>query len=163
MKIGVISDTHLKSPDPVLEYILQESLGDSDLILHAGDIVSHRVLQRLEESRVIAVCGNMDDHEVADRIPQSRIVPAEGKRIGLMHGWGAKEGLARRVRSHFEPDPPHVIVFGHSHVPFWGIVDGTHMFNPGSAHQARHAGNGTIGVLEITGEVIEGKFLSVKR
>ena len=163
MKIGVISDTHLKTPDPVLEYILQDLLGDSDLILHAGDIVSREVLERLEESGVVAVCGNMDDYDVADRIPQARIIPAGGKRIGLMHGWGSKEGLARRVLSRFEPDPPDVIVFGHSHVPFWGKVNGTDMFNPGSVAQARYTGAGTVGVLEILEGNVEGKFLSLNR
>jgi len=163
MKIGVISDTHLSSPDPVLEYILQDLFGDAKLILHAGDIVSHRVLDRLEERGVVAVCGNMDDYEVADRIPQVRIVPAAGKRIGLIHGWGSKERLAQRILSRFEPDRPDVIVFGHSHVPFWGQVDGAYMFNPGSANQGRYTGTGTVGVLEILGETVEGTFLSVKR
>ena len=42
MKIGVLSDTHLSSPDPRLEYILEELFRSDDMILHAGDIVSHK-------------------------------------------------------------------------------------------------------------------------
>jgi len=48
MKIGVLSDTHMKAPDKVLNHILDEIFKDVDLILHAGDIVTSRVLDRLD-------------------------------------------------------------------------------------------------------------------
>jgi len=162
MKIGVLSDTHLRSPEPFLDEILGNLLGDTELILHAGDIVSRRVLDRLDETGVIAVCGNMDDYEVCDRLPPSRIVPAAGKRIGLIHGWGSKDGLAERILSRFGPEEPDLIVFGHSHVPFWGKVKGTPMFNPGSASQNRYTGTGSVGLIEIVGGEIEAKFLSLQ-
>jgi len=44
MKIGVLSDTHIRSPNPVLEYILEELLADAEMVLHAGDIVGRNVL-----------------------------------------------------------------------------------------------------------------------
>ena len=44
MKIGVMSDTHLKVPDNVLNYILDDIFRDVDHIMHAGDIVSAAVL-----------------------------------------------------------------------------------------------------------------------
>lgn len=162
MRIGVISDTHLRTPDTNLEYILQELLADTEIILHAGDIVSSKVLERLQENGVLAVCGNMDDYDVAGAIPQIRIIPAAGKRIGLIHGWGSKEGLAERVISRFKPDLPDIIVFGHSHVPFEAIMDGTFMFNPGSAKHNRYRGTGTVGIIEIVEGKIYGSFLPVK-
>lgn len=163
MKIGVLSDTHLRTPDSTLEYILEQLFGDTEMILHAGDIVSRRVLDRLEESGVLAVCGNMDDYEVAAAIPQVRTIQAAGLRIGLIHGWGSKDGLAERIVARFSTDLPDVIVFGHSHVPFWGKVGGIHMFNPGSAHQGRYAGQGTVGVLEIADGTIEGRIVPLER
>lgn len=162
MKIGVLSDTHLRSPDPMLTHILEELFSDTDLILHAGDIVSHRVLDYLEAQDVLAVCGNMDDYEVMDRIPQSRIIQVAGKRIGLMHGWGSKEGLAERILTRFTPDRPDLIVYGHAHVPFWGKVEGIPMFNPGAAGRNRDTGRGTVGVIEIVEDTIEAGFLTVK-
>jgi uncharacterized protein len=162
MRIGVLSDTHLRAPNSVLEHILEELLGDTDMILHAGDIVSRPVLDRLEERGVQAVCGNMDDYEVASSVPQVRIIKAESRRIGLIHGWGSKDGLAERIISRFREDLPDVIVFGHSHIPFWEKVEGVNMFNPGSAHQNRHTGPGTVGILEILDETIEGRILSVE-
>jgi putative phosphoesterase len=163
MKIGVLSDTHLRTPDSDLEYILEELFGDADMILHAGDIVSSAVLERLEERGVLAVCGNMDDYEVAAAIPQARVITVERKRIGLIHGWGSKEGLAERVVARFSGDLPDVIVFGHSHVPFWGKAQGVYLFNPGSARQDRYTGPGTVGVLKITDAGIEAEFLTVER
>lgn len=161
MKIGVLSDTHLRTPDATLEYILTDLFADADMILHAGDIVGRRVLDRLEKSKVIAVCGNMDDYDVAGVIPQVRIVPAGGKRIGLIHGWGSKEGLAQRILARFGEDRPDIIVYGHSHVPFSGTVDGTYVFNPGSASMNRYTGSATVGMLEIVEGRITGSILEL--
>ncbi len=162
MKIGVLSDTHLRTPDQSLEFILDIVFAETEMILHAGDIVSAKVLSRLEESGVIAVCGNMDDYEVAGSLPQSRIIDAAGKRIGLIHGWGSKEGLEWRIVRRFEDPRPDVIVYGHSHVPFWDRVDGVLMFNPGSAATGGYRATGTVGLIEIDGEKIEAKHISVK-
>ena len=93
MKIGVLSDTHLRSPNPVLEYILEELFADTEMVLHAGDIVGRKVLERLEMNEVIAVCGNMDDYEVAQAIPQVRVVPAAGKQVGT----DPRMGIERRA------------------------------------------------------------------
>ena len=112
---------------------------------------------------VIAVCGNMDDHEVAQAIPQIRVIPAAGKRVVLIHGWGSRDGLEQRILGQFQTDRPDLIVYGHSHVPFWGKVDGVHMFNPGSASLSRDKGNGTVGLIEIVDGNIVGTILSVDR
>jgi uncharacterized protein len=163
MKIGVLSDTHLRSPNPVLEYILEELFADTEMVLHAGDIVGHKVLDRLEMNEVIAVCGNMDDYEVAQAIPQVRVIPAAGKQVVLIHGWGSRDGLEQRILGQFQTDRPDLIVYGHSHVPFWGKVDGVHMFNPGSASESRDKGTGTVGLIEIVEGNIIGTILSVDR
>lgn len=163
MKIGVLSDTHLRAPDDMLRHILEDVFAEADMILHAGDIVTRTVLGRLEEKGVIAVCGNMDDYEIADALPTVRIVPAAGKRIGLIHGWGSKDGLSERILARFGHDRPDLVVFGHSHVPFWGLVDGTHMFNPGSASQNRYSGTATVGLIEVVDNEVTGSILTLKR
>jgi uncharacterized protein len=162
-KIGVLSDTHLTVPDTVLDSILDDVFKDTDLILHAGDIVSLRVLNRLEERNVVAVCGNMDDYEVLGVLPQMRIVPFAGKRIGLMHGWGSKERLAERIQDRFASDKPDLIVFGHSHMPFFGEVNTTLMFNPGAASWNRYSAAGTVGIIEITENAFTATHIPVER
>ncbi len=163
MKIGVISDTHLVSPDPRLEYILEELFRTDDMILHAGDIVSRNVLERLKEKDVLAVCGNMDDSEVAEALPQRRIIPVAGIRIGLIHGWGGRQGLRERLLARLKPDHPDIIVYGHSHVAFWGEVNGTMMFNPGAAAHNPYGDGGTVGRIEIVDGNIEAVFLPINR
>ncbi|MEW6352081.1 MAG: metallophosphoesterase family protein [Thermodesulfobacteriota bacterium] len=160
MRIGVLSDTHLYTPDKTLDRILGEMLADTDLILHAGDIVTRKVLARLEEEGVIAVCGNMDDYEVAGVLPQSRIMTLEGKRIGLVHGWGAKHNLQSRIVTKFSPDVPDLIVFGHTHVPFWGEYQGIAMFNPGCASTGGYQGRGSVGIIEISDGVVQAQHLT---
>lgn len=162
MKIGVLSDTHLRTPDATLERILTVLFADTDMILHAGDIVTRKVLERLEESGVLAVCGNMDDYEVAGHLPQIRMLSAGGKQIGLIHGWGSRHALAERILARFGDRRPDVVVYGHSHEPFWGKIDGTYMFNPGSASHNPYSGTGTVGLLEIRGDHMDGRFLSIE-
>ena len=163
MRIGVLSDTHLRTPDEMLEHILEDVFADAEMILHAGDIVTRRVLDRLDQRGVIAVCGNMDDYEVADSLPMLRLLSVAGKRLGLIHGWGSKDGLAQRILARFQEDMPDIIVYGHSHVPFWGTVDGTYLFNPGSASRNRYSGSATVGLLEITDETVTGSILTLDR
>ncbi len=163
MRIGVLSDTHMTSPDLILEHILEDILGADDMILHAGDIVSRNVLERLEKKNVVAVCGNMDDFEVAEVLPQKRIVSLAGMRIGLIHGWGAKQGLQERLINRLESEKLDIIVYGHSHVPFWGEVNGIRMFNPGAVARNPNTGRGTVGRLEIIDGRVEASLLHIDR
>lgn len=163
MKIGVLSDTHMKAPTELLDYILDEIFAETSLILHAGDIVAMSVLQKLEDRKVLAVCGNMDDFQVAGVIPQTRIVEVENKKIGIVHGWGSKDGLRERILSSFEPQSPEIIVYGHSHAPFWGQVGGTMMFNPGSASYSMFSEDCTVGLLEIEDDSIDGRIIRISK
>jgi len=163
MRIGVLSDTHLRNPDFWLDRIVDVILAGSDMILHAGDIVTIRVLEHLQEKGVIAVCGNMDDYDIMEAVPQTRIVAAGGKRIGLIHGWGSKQGLEERIHARLAPEQPDIIVYGHSHKPFWGKVHGIGMFNPGSALRGPYSDGGTVGAIDILDGRIEAKILAVDK
>jgi hypothetical protein len=163
MKIGVMSDTHLRSPDETLDYILGILFAGTDMILHAGDIVTRSVLDYLEAHDVVAVCGNMDDYEIAGHVPQQRVLEAEGTRIGLIHGWGSKQGLEWRILERFERPRPDLIVYGHTHKPFWGKVDDVMMFNPGSAAAVGLRNGATVGILEIREDGIDAEHRRIDR
>ncbi|MFH1139497.1 MAG: metallophosphoesterase family protein [Pseudomonadota bacterium] len=158
MKIGVMSDTHLTRVQESLTRIVEECFADVDLILHAGDIVSGEVLDYLESAGVTAVCGNMDGAVAASRLPTKLVLEAGGAVIGLIHGWGAPQGLSRRVRAEF-PNKLDCLVFGHSHQPLISEVEGELWFNPGSALAPR-GGPGTIGFLHID-EKIWGEIVPI--
>ena len=130
MKIGVISDTHLDGPTAFLEKIVETYLWDAELILHAGDIHSLRVLDVFGGREVRAVAGNRDLPDVRRRFPEKAVIEVKGFRIGLTHGWGFPLGLERRVTSLFQDI--HCLVFGHTHWPVNRKQDGLLLFNPGS-------------------------------
>ena len=116
MKIGVISDTHLKESNPLLENIVERYFKDVDLILHAGDITSMEVLNVFKEKEIVAVFGNNDPSGVRKRLPQKEVITVDNFKIGLIHGWGFPMRLKKRVRDSFQG--VHCLVYGHSH---WAV------------------------------------------
>jgi len=131
MKIGVISDTHARHFSQLPQNLLK-ALEKVDLILHAGDIVTMDVIRGLEMvAPVKGVCGNMDLPEVRVAFPEKQVLELVGRKIGVMHGSGGPAGLENLVmRSLPGVD---IIVFGHSHMEVNKVLDGIHLFNPGSA------------------------------
>ena len=160
VRVGVVSDTHLREYDEAFARRLAQALGEVDLVLHAGDLVSLVVLDMLPGEQVYAVAGNMDLPPVQAQLPAKRVVEIAGRRIGLIHGWGAPIGLARRVKAEFEGENVECIVFGHSHRPMNEVVDGVVMFNPGSAAKG-WLGSGSVGVLEVDEGGIRGRILKL--
>jgi len=159
MWIGCISDTHIPVRARRIPEEALRAFEGVDAILHAGDMTCLEAIEPLERiARVIAVRGNMDGPEVAARFEARVIVPAGDFRIGLVHGSGMPQGLARRVRAQFEAAGVDAVVFGHSHVPLAEKVDGMFMFNPGSPTDRGVADFCSVGLLrideEITGQII---------
>ena len=166
MKIGVIADTHVVGPGfsarnlatrlvnqvsggaEELAVLVRPYFAGVDLIIHAGDFVCRDVVTALSQfAPVQGVAGNSDRAEIASLFPAKTVVLAEGLHIGVVHGWGAPHGLEQRVRREFIG--LDAIVFGHSHLPFAGKVDGTLMFNPGSPTDKRFAPTHSLGILHI--------------
>ncbi len=70
MKIGILSDTHLRSFDELPGDILL-ALSEVDLIVHTGDFVMLSVLNGLRNlGEVKAVRGNMDSPDIRDVLPE---------------------------------------------------------------------------------------------
>jgi len=156
MKVGVLSDTHLRIPDEPFKRLMRERFSDVDALIHAGDIVSPAVLDYLSAWELYAVAGNMDGWNIAERLPEKRVVTLGGRDIGIIHGGGAPGGLEDRVLSAF--DGVSCVVFGHSHNPVNKVKNGVLLFNPGSPTDARYTKKNSIGFLtideDITGEIV---------
>jgi len=149
MKIGVVSDTHATSFTQLPEQILH-TLAEVDLIIHTGDFVTRDVLDGLKRlGKVKAVQGNMDSEELKRILPEKEILVIEGKRIGIIHGWGSPHGIDDRVGGMF--DDVDIIVYGHSHYSQNEVKRGILFFNPGRA-------NNSFGILtidrKVSGEII---------
>ncbi|MFC1928339.1 metallophosphoesterase family protein [Chloroflexota bacterium] len=131
MRIGVISDTHVKTLDEISSPILK-ALAEVDIIVHAGDFTERAVLEGLRAlGKVRAVCGNMDSSELKRILPQKEAFVVNEKRIGLIHGSGAPWGITDRAREQFSN--VDVLIYGHSHEPCNRYIQGTLLFNPGQA------------------------------
>jgi uncharacterized protein len=148
MIVGVLSDTHIPSTVQSLPPVIFDIFKDVELILHAGDIVELSVLDELRAlAPVEAVAGNMDDSEVLARLPQKKILTLDRYRVGLIHGKYKIDVQKEMIRKEF--DSVDLIVYGHSHTPFWGQIDGLYFLNPGSPTDALHAPYNSVAVLEI--------------
>ncbi|MBW1863345.1 MAG: metallophosphoesterase [Deltaproteobacteria bacterium] len=130
MKIGVISDTHLKGTDPLLERVIEKHFKEVDLIFHAGDFTSSEVLGSFRGKKIVAVAGNNDSSRVKQRLPEKEVIAVNGFKIGLIHGWGLPLGLEKRVTYSFEEI--HCLVYGHSHRAVNHRRNGILYFNPGA-------------------------------
>jgi putative phosphoesterase len=149
VKIGVVSDTHATSFTQLPDQILR-TLAEVDLIIHTGDFVARDVLDGLKRlGEVKAVQGNMDSEELKQILPEKELLEIEGKRIGIIHGWGSPHGIDDRVGGMF--DDVDIIVYGHSHYSQNEVKRGILFFNPGRAKNS-------FGILtidqEVSGEII---------
>ncbi|HKB80305.1 MAG TPA: metallophosphoesterase family protein [Thermoanaerobaculia bacterium] len=140
MRIGVIADTHgLIRPEAL------DALQGVEAIVHAGDIGGNAVLEALREiAPVTFVRGNVDDGE------GHQIVTADfdGLRILLAHILPRPHALRPALRRAIHAKRPHIVVFGHSHLPHDEVIDGIRFFNPASAGPRRFDYPVAVGILE---------------
>ena len=129
-------------------------------MLHAGDLVDLEVFTPYTAGIDFkAVAGNMDSDWTRSRLPQSRLLEVGGFRLGLAHGWGAPEGIERRLLGVFN-DKPDIIIHGHTHKPRFDKIGEVLFFNPGSPVDLRFTKRGTVGRLTL-GEEIEAEIISL--
>lgn len=154
MRVGVLSDTHIplrakKLPDEVLQ-----AFEKVDHIIHAGDIVSGEVLDVLKNlAPVTAVGGNVDPEQLRGALGEKKIVILSGYRIGITHGHGKSGRTLDRAIKCFENDSVDCIIFGHSHIPYCGVMDRILLFNPGSPTDKRRNNFFSFGMLELGAEI----------
>ena len=74
----------------------------------------------------------------------------EGRKIGIIHGWGSPYGIDERVGNEFSG--VDIIIYGHSHYAQNETKNGVFFFNPGQAKNS--FGLLTVSA-EVRGEIIE--------
>ncbi len=152
MKIGVLSDTHIPGTAASLPSAVFDLFKGVDLILHAGDIVDQSVLDELSVlAPVEAVAGNMDGPELHLRLPAKKILTLGRYTCGLIHGKYKIDIQREMIMKEFTK--VDLIVYGHSHTPFWGSVNGVYFLNPGSPTDKRHAPYNSVAILHVNDEL----------
>jgi putative phosphoesterase len=132
-----------------------ELIRSSDLVVHAGDIMSIEALAELEAigTPLHAITGNMDGWELRDRLPDELELELEGARIAVVHDAGPTAGRIARMRRRFPV--ADAVVFGHSHIPLHERDGDFQVFNPGSPTERRRAPHHSMGLARIEGGAIE--------
>lgn len=151
MLIGLISDTHIPDRGKNLPNKVFESFKNVDMILHAGDVTSKEVLDKLNETaEVIAIQGNTD-RIVGLKLPKTEVIEINGIKIGLAHGEVNPRADTQQLLYLAKELKVDILVTGHSHQPKIEQVDGVLLLNPGSPTVPRLADR-TVMLLEIDEE-----------
>lgn len=139
-KILIISDTHMPKKGTVLPEPIQDILrNDIDYIFHAGDWTAQSVYEELKTyAPVYGVKGNVDKEDWSKTLPEKVLVTIEGVKIAMIHGHQGKgRSTPERAYRGCERDSADLIIFGHSHIPFYELNGRTVLFNPGSPTDKR--------------------------
>lgn len=163
MKIGVISDTHYTAKSPGMPKAVLEGLKGVDMIIHAGDLTSLKVLEELRKicPNVKSVYGNMDPPEVRVALAEKEIIQADNLRLGVYHGYGGADSLIDVLDEFFKDDKPDIIIFGHSHTAFSRKIGGVLYFNPGSPTDKIFAPYNSYGIIEIKDSGIKARIVRI--
>lgn len=148
--IGIISDTHgLVRPEAVA------ALSGCDQIIHAGDIGTYQVIEKLSLiAPVTAIKGNIDKGEWSAAFPNDTVVAVRNKFIYVLHDLNDLD--LDPVAAGF-----NVVVAGHSHKPSITSSDGVLYLNPGSAGPRRFKLPVTVAMLKISGEEINAEIVDI--
>lgn len=140
MNLIILSDTH-----GLLRPAVLELLQDADAILHAGDINSQAVVDKLASFAPLYVVRGNNDKEWAESLPRDLTVTLEGIRFYMVHN---KKDIPADLSG------ADVVVFGHSHKYSEERRGGMLWLNPGSCGPRRFHQEITLIRAEISGRNI---------
>jgi putative phosphoesterase len=149
MRICVISDTHIRDRYEEVPEDLSRELGNTDLIIHAGDFSSLEYYEELRSIKPLkAALGNLDAAELRPLLKEREVFTIEKFKVGIMHGFGRPESVLENVRKSFD-DSFSLVIFGHTHNSFNEKIGKTIYFNPGSPTDKIFAIANSYGLIEI--------------
>ena len=142
MKIGVLSDTH-----DLLRPEVTEALQGCDCLLHAGDISSREILDRLNAIAPVKVVRGNNDKDWAEGLPSFLDFDLGGLRICMAH---KKKDLPKDLAGY------DLAVCGHCHQYAETWLDTaenkrTLLLNPGSCGPRRFVQPITLAILTVSG------------
>ena len=147
--IGVISDTH-----GLLRAEAIAALREADHIIHAGDVGSPEILEKLAAiAPVTAVRGNIDKGAWSRKLAETEVLELAGVTIYVLHDL-AQLDLKPKAAGFA------VVVSGHSHVPKQETRDGVLYINPGSAGPRRFKLPVSVGKLVVEAGSVRGELVT---
>lgn len=160
MLIGLISDTHIPDRARILPQNVLDAFSNVDLILHAGDLTSPKVLDELEGiAPVMAVQGNMDRANGIE-LPKAKVIEVGELKIGLIHGEVYPRADSDQLVYLAKELNVDILVSGHSHQPKIEQKEGVLLLNPGSPIVPRLADR-TVMLLEINDSEVDVEIIKI--
>jgi len=149
--IGVISDTHgLLRPEAL------GALRQSEHIIHAGDVGSPEILEKLSTiAPVTAVRGNVDKEAWSRNLPETEVLELGGISLYVLHDLAQLD---------LNPEAAGfaVVISGHSHIAKQEMRGGVLYFNPGSAGPRRFKLPVGVGRLILEDGRVRGELLQLQ-
>ena len=162
-RLPVLSDTHgdILTLEAVLQWTNRMYNGAIVEAVFLGDGIrdlSRAVSGFSPEWKLVR--GNNDDSRFA---PEAAVFDFCGHRFLLCHGhrhslYGSLHSLVAAARN----TEAQAVLFGHTHVPYCGYVEGVRLINPGSIGRPRGNTGATFAVIECTPELpFEVRFYGI--
>jgi uncharacterized protein len=156
IRIGVLADTH-----GVFDPAIERHFDGVSRIVHAGDIGSRLVIDQLERiAPVTAVSGNVDVYEESG-FPTEAIINLNGFHIAVRHVVFEAGKLTKQGRAFLHRTRPDICIFGHTHQSRNEWLDGTLLFNPGSAGPKRFKLQRSLGFLTISEDKVDAYHVAL--
>jgi uncharacterized protein len=149
--IGIISDTHgLLRPEALTPFM------GAERIVHAGDIGSPNVIEKLETvAPVLAIRGNNDRAPWADSLPDTLLFEVRGHTIHVLHDLNQID-LSPKAAG------VAVVISGHSHKPGIEEHEGVLFINPGSAGPRRFRLPIAVAKLYVADDSVRAEIIELK-
>ncbi len=149
-KIGVISDTHGKLLSSVFK-----AFDKVDLIVHAGDIGSKEVAERLRSiAPLVAVRGNMDFESWAEPLKEAETIEVGEVLLYVCHILDNAEAIPASADI-------QAVIYGHTHQSSSKRQNNILFLNPGSAGQKRYSNPLSVALLHIQGKDLQAEIIEL--
>jgi len=173
MLIGLLSDTHIAFPNEVIPHQIKGAFRGVDLILHAGDIWIPHVLDELETIAPVKSAWGDDDMkaDLGDdkRMMEGNTLTFDGVTLWLIHEkphyglFNPKEVSHSSKSSGENPDPPDVVIFGHTHHRIIEHYKNVLLVNPGSPTVPDYIPTlGTVALLTLNSGKAEARLVQLE-
>jgi len=133
MKILVLSDSH-KAKDNILKAVEIEK---PDMVFHIGDHEKDCLVieTKYPEIGLRTVRGNCDGWALGLDIDEFEL---QDKRFFMTHGhlYGVKTGMDSIIHAAHSRNAD-VLLYGHTHIQYYEVIDGLTILNPGSVGDAK--------------------------
>ncbi len=145
IKIIVISDTH-RDFDALYDIVNDNKHADMFIHLGDGEHEFDDVRNLFPEKAFLFVRGNNDWSDS----PICRTFTYGGHKFYLTHGHSFdRHSVHSFIAATAKANNCDVALFGHTHIPFYDVMNDVHVFNPGSPSSPRGRSEPSYGVITI--------------